>query len=64
MLLKLNGMEKDFVIEALVVPQIYSPITNQIQFVIFNLPSYCFRGTIGFEVKASFASRPVSRLIR
>ena len=29
MLLKLNGVEKDFVIEALVVPQICSPITNQ-----------------------------------
>ena len=27
--IKLNGMEKDFVIEALVVPQICSPITNQ-----------------------------------
>ena len=28
--IKLNGMKKDFVIEALVVPQICSPITNQI----------------------------------
>ena len=27
--IKLNGMKKDFVIEALVVPQICSPITNQ-----------------------------------
>ena len=27
--IKLNGMEKDFVIEALVVPHIRSPITNQ-----------------------------------
>ena len=32
--------------------------------VIFNPLSYCFEGTIGFDVKASFASRPVSRLIR
>ena len=34
------------------------------QFVIFNPLSYCFEGTIGFDVKASFASLPVSRLIR
>ena len=34
------------------------------QFVIFNPLSYCFEGTIGFDVKASFASRPESRLIR
>ena len=35
-----------------------------IQFVIFKLLSYCFQETTGFDVKASFASRPVSRLIR
>ena len=35
-----------------------------IQFVIFNPLSYCFEGTIGFDVKTSFASRPESRLIR
>ena len=34
------------------------------QFVIFKPLSYCFEETIGFDVKASFASRPVSRLIR
>ena len=34
------------------------------QFVIFKSLSYCFEETIGFGVKASFASRPVSRLIR
>ena len=34
------------------------------QRVVFNLLSYCFEGTTGFDVKASFASRPVSRLIR
>ena len=31
---------------------------------IFKPLSYCFEETIGFDVKASFASRPVSRLIR
>ena len=34
------------------------------QFVIFKPLSYCFEETIEFDVKASFASRPVSRLIR
>ena len=34
------------------------------QVVIFKPLSYCFKETIGFDVKASFASRPVSRLIR
>ena len=34
------------------------------QFVIFEPLSYCFKETIEFDVKASFASRPVSRLIR
>ena len=34
-----------------------------IQFVIFK-PLYCFEETIGFDVKASFTSRPESRLIR
>ena len=34
------------------------------QFVIFKPLSYCFAETIGFNVKASFASRPLSRLIR
>ena len=33
------------------------------QFVIFKPLSHCFEETIGFDVKASFASRPVSRLI-
>ena len=33
------------------------------QFVIFRLLSYCFQETIGFDVKVSFASRPLSRLI-
>ena len=36
----------------------------QIQFVIFKLLSYCFQETTEFDVKVSFASRPVSRLIR
>ena len=34
------------------------------QFVIFKPLSYCFEETIGFDVKSSFVSRPVSRLIR
>ena len=34
------------------------------QFVIFKSLSHCFEATIGFDVKASFASRPNSRLIR
>ena len=37
---------------------------SHFQFVIFKLLSYCFKETIRFDVKASFASRPVSRLIR
>ena len=35
-----------------------------IQFVIVKPLSYCFEETIRFDVKASFASRPESRLIR
>ena len=31
-----------------------------IQFVIFKPQSHCFKETIGFDVKASFASRPES----
>ena len=34
------------------------------QFVIFKPLSYCFKETIGFDVKVWFASRPLSRLIR
>ena len=34
------------------------------QFVIFKPLSHCFEETIRFDVKASFASRPVLRLIR
>ena len=34
------------------------------QFVVFKPLSYFFEGTIEFDVKASFASRPVLRLIR
>ena len=33
-------------------------------FVIFRLLSYCVEETIGFDVKASFVSRPVSRLFK
>ena len=35
-----------------------------IQFLIFKPLSYCFEETIGFDVKASFASPPESHLIR
>ena len=34
------------------------------QFVIFKPLNYCFEETIGFDVKESFASRPLSCLIR
>ena len=34
------------------------------QFVIFKPLNYCFEETIGFYLKASFASLPLSRLIR
>ena len=34
------------------------------QFVIFKPFSYCFKETIKFDVKVSFACRPLSRLIR
>ena len=37
---------------------------SKIQFVIFKPLSCSFEETIGFDVKASFASRPVSRLFR
>ena len=46
--------------------QLKQDILNQwesVQFVIFKPLRYCFKETIGFDVKASFASRPVSRLI-
>ena len=36
----------------------------KIQFITFKALSYCFEETIGFEVKASFARCPVSRLIK
>ena len=35
---------------------------SEMQFVIFKPLSYCFEETIGFDVKASFESRLVSRL--
>ena len=42
-----------------------APVGGQTwQFVIFKPLSYCFEKTIGFDVKASFASCPPSRLIR
>ena len=50
-----------------VIDKVYSRLKflhRQNQFVIFKQLSYCFEETIGFDVKASFASHPVSRLIR
>ena len=43
---------------------IYFRQFDEPSFVIFKPLSYCFEETIGFDVKASFACRPVSRLIR
>ena len=37
---------------------------RKIQLVIFKPLSYCFKETIWFDVKASFVSRTVSRLIK
>ena len=49
--------------------KVYSPQPSNLsdtlnQFVICKPLSYCFKEIIEFDVKASFASRPVSRLIR
>ena len=40
------------------------PFITITQFVIFKPLSHCFEETIEFDLKASFASRPLSRLIR
>ena len=40
-----------------------SKLFIHIEFVIFKPLSYCFKKTIGFDVKTSFPSRPESRLI-
>ena len=45
------------------ITQIQLGCTQEKQFVIFKPFSYCFEETIEFDVKFSFASRPVSRLI-
>ena len=37
---------------------------SPLQFAIFKPIRYCFKETKGFDVKASFASRPESLLIR
>ena len=37
---------------------------HALKFVIFKPLSYCFEETIGFDVKGSFARRPMSRLIK
>ena len=44
---------------------ILDPLTQHTnQFVIFKSLSYCFKETAGFDLKASFASRPLERLIK
>ena len=49
--------------------KVYSPQPSNLsdalnQFVIFKPLGHCFEETIGFDVKTSFASCPVSLLIR
>ena len=39
-------------------------VNLRVQFCNFKRLSYCLEETIGFDVKASFESRRVSRLIR
>ena len=39
-------------------------VCSSSQFVVFKLLSYSFKETIKFDVRALFASRPLSRLIR
>ena len=52
-------------LNTLVKKSAYEFVTYIMQFVIFKPLSYCFKEIIiGFVVKASFASRPLSRLIR
>ena len=51
-------------IQRILIPDITGSIGDENQFVIFKPISHCFRETKGFDIKASFASRPESRLIR
>ena len=49
--------------------KVYSPQSSNLsdalnQFAIFKPLGHCFEETIGFDIKTSFASRPVSPLIR
>ena len=39
-------------------------IDSEYQFAIFKPLNYCFKETIGFDVKASLAGGPLLRLIR
>ena len=36
----------------------------RLQFAVFKLINYCFKETIGFDVKVSFARPPILRLIK
>ena len=51
------------VVVVVVVVAVAVAVAVVVQFVIFKSLSYCFEETIGFDVKVSFASCPVSRLI-
>ena len=61
-----NNSNKAYARELLILMILRNSISLRVftQFVVFKPLSYCFEETIGFHVKASFASRPVSRLIR
>ena len=50
-------------ISAQIVPCTYKKSVTPVQFVAFKPLRYCFEETIEFDVKTSFASRPVSHLI-
>ena len=62
----LSGLRKPYLFQVRILSSKKIIQTTLIQFVIFNykLLSYCFKEKIRFDVKASFASRLVSRLIR
>ena len=57
-------MIKDSMIQRVNVGLKYTVLDSTEQFVIFKPLSYCFKETIGFDVRTSFANCPLSRLIR
>ena len=50
-------------ISAQIVPCTHKKSVTPVQFVTFKPLRYCLKETVGLDVKASFASRPVSFLI-